>query len=109
MNPRPLLIKLLSRGSLKGKSWDEVNKDYREKLKQVMASNNDPVKQEVSRRRERGRLVRTALVPSILAALLVNLRCSLLIISFSVVFIYVFITVIYAYVEATIYAECLLL
>jgi hypothetical protein len=107
--PRPLLIRFLSRGTLKGKSRKEVNEDYRDKLKQVLTSINDQIKQEVAQRRERGRLVRTALVPSVLAVLLVTSTFSPLATLLWVLLTYVFIVVIYAYVEATIYEECLLL
>jgi len=106
---RPRFLRLLSRGRLAEKSWKLINEEYREKIKATLASQNEEVKKEVIKRRERGRLVRAALVPTLLSVLVVGsnqavwLRCLSLLPALTVILC------LYAYVEATIYEECLLL
>ncbi len=106
--PRPLLLSLLSRGPLKGMSFKHINDNYRDKLRHALSSGNDLVKQEVARRRERGRLVRTALIPAILAVVLVTSSSSAIAVVLWALLAFVVLLFIYAYVETTIYEECLL-
>lgn len=106
--PRPFVIRLLSRGQLVNKRRAAINEEYRTKLRAVLASTNEEVKKEVLKRRETGRLVRSSLVPAILAVLVTTmdqpswLRVVLVLIVFSLILF------LYAYAEAMVYEECLL-
>jgi hypothetical protein len=82
-----------------------LNERYRNAVSGALRSDSSEVKTEVLRRRERGRLVRTALVPAVLAA-------------FSLahgwwgaiggLFAFFFVLLLYGYLEVTIYQEATL-
>lgn len=106
--PRPYLIRKLSRGALSSKSNKEINEEYRYKIAIVLSSSNEAVKTEVIKRRERGRLARTAVIPTILAVLLLTNNSSVWIQGLSLISTIISMLFVYAYIEETIYEECLL-
>lgn len=106
---RPRLLRLLYRESLSGKSVKQVNKEYRRQIRAVQESNNETVKSNVSKRREQGRLARTSVVPTLLAVLLLTSNLTLCARMLSLVVTIILALFVYAYIETTIYEECLLL
>jgi len=107
--PRPLLLRLLSRGNLNNKCFQDINDTYRSAIKRALEGKNDAVKVEVLKRRERGRMVRTAVFPSVLAALMwpTGLDFPLrIVIAVSAIIIVLFV---YAYTETTVYEESTLI
>jgi len=106
--PRPLILRLLSRGDLKGKSISEVNDKYRELISSVLRGTNEAIKTEVVKRRERGRLIRTALVPVVLSVLQITTTYNGIVRVGWAIIAAVVLLLLYAYNEATVYEECLL-
>lgn len=101
------MLRHLSHGSLRERSDKEANQDYRDKIRQVLTSEKELIKKEVTQRRERGRLVRTALIPLMLTVPLVTSSfCLVAILVFELVTLAV-VVFLYSYVELTIYEECL--
>jgi hypothetical protein len=101
--PRPLMLRL-SRNALTG-TKDEVNAKYRKALGDVLSCGLDQKIKEVLKRRERGRLIRTSLIPLILAAWIASADHSLVVRLLLEGFVFVAILLLYAYVEVTIYHE----
>lgn len=110
--PRPVLLKLFSRGkvldSLNTQGRRNINEKYRDRIKQALGSNSEEIRKEVVKRRERGRMVRTALIPVMVTAWLVGSRDSVALGVIAVAIAFLLFILIYAYVEVTIYEECLL-
>jgi hypothetical protein len=106
--PRPHLLRKLSRGALSGKSNKEINEEYRSKICVALSSSNEAVKTEIIKRRERGRLARTSVVPTLLFVLLLTSNSSLWVKGLSLLCTIIFVLFVYAYIEETIYEECLL-
>lgn len=97
-------------GSLRRKAKDArglvqkariINRDYRDAIGHALHSGSEEIKTEVLRRRERGRLVRTALVPAVLGAFIAvpGWHAGGAIVAFLLVFL------LYGYLEVTIYQE----
>lgn len=67
---RPLLLKLLlspeNKDKMKSWDFDKINTEYRSAIKIALESENEAVKSEVAKRRERGRLLRTTFIPIML-------------------------------------------
>ena len=101
-------MRALSRGRLTGKTLKAINEDYRAKIKSALAGQNEEVKKEVVKRRERGRLVRTALVPTLLVVIVITTGQSFWLRGASALGALALFLFLYAYVEVTIYEECLL-
>ena len=100
----------LLRGLLPNSPGDKtravIKEAYRKKMRRALRSNYDTIKNEVVKRRDRGRLIRTALVPSCLGAIALTESHPLLLRIALVLLIYVVILFLYAYTEKTIYQEC---
>ena len=80
-----------------------INGDYREAISHALQDGSDEIKTEVLRRRERGRLVRTALVPAVLGAVIVLPGWWAA--AGGAVVMFVLVLLLYAYLEVTIYQE----
>ena len=100
---RPLLLKIFPKGGLKGKSIKEINVIYRNAIKKTFSSKNETVINEIIKRRERGRLIRTTLFPVIFSMIYLSIG-----LIWSIVTV-LFIIFSYAYIENTIYEESLLI
>ncbi|GAH84575.1 unnamed protein product, partial [marine sediment metagenome] len=82
-----------------------INEEYRKKIRDALRSNYDIIKNEVVKRRERGRLVRSALIPGLLGVLAFTVSHPIL--RFTLLLLVVgAILFLYAYTEVTIYKEC---
>lgn len=104
---RPVLIRRLSRPPLSGRSWAAANQLYRQTIAQTLSGSNDVIKAEVLRRRERGRLVRTSLIPTLLLGVQFG-GPAVWTRTLWALFGAAAVLGLYAYVEFTIYEECLL-
>lgn len=79
-----------------------INRDYRKAISHALQDGSDEIKAEVLRRRERGRLVRTALVPAVLGAFIVVPGWGGLP---GAVLAFLLVLLLYGYLEVTIYQE----
>lgn len=87
----------------------KINKIYRELLSKALKNGESAIVTEVLKRRERGRMVRTVFLPTILliGALAANQPGWIIVLSIFVVFFAMLL--IYSYIEVTIFEECLLI
>ncbi|MBI2423016.1 MAG: hypothetical protein HYV27_09330 [Candidatus Hydrogenedentes bacterium] len=106
MGPRPLMIRLLSRGSLVGVALRDINENYRRSIASVLHSGNQVIIDEVEKRRQRGRLARTSLIPSILFVIAATSDLSVWIRLVWILATVSILLVCYSYIEFTIYEEC---
>ena len=114
--PRRMFILWLDRGDEKpgdggtaeaeSLAWGNVNDRYRAQIATAMRHGTDSLKVELTKRRERGRIVRTSLVPGVLAVfwLVAQMRQSAFL--WLVPAVYVAVLFVYAYTEFTIWEEC---
>jgi hypothetical protein len=106
--PRPWLIRRLSRDQLKEKTNSEINREYRGQIARILSSTNDDIKREVQKRRETGKLVRSTLIPVVLVVLVATSGQGW-VFKFAVICLVAMLNLIaYAYVEFSIYEECVL-
>jgi hypothetical protein len=98
----------LSRDQLKDKTNSEVNIEYRSQIARVLSNANEDIKKEVNKRRQTGRLVRSTLIPIVLVVFIATagqgwpLRFAAIGLAAGLNL------VAYAYMEFSIYEECLL-
>jgi hypothetical protein len=76
-----------------------INRSYRDAISHALQGGSDEIKAEVLRRRERGRLVRTGLVPAVLSVWTFVPGWTASAAAFLLVLL------LYAYLEVTIYQE----
>jgi hypothetical protein len=96
---RPIFLRISCEG-FRGKLRKGINAHYGFTLGRALSCENKPdIRQEVVRRRQRARLIRTCLAPALLAAA----RCPYPWVALPVAFIAIL--AIYAYAEVTIYQE----
>jgi hypothetical protein len=91
---RWILLKIFDWETFSGKNYREINEEYCKVVVKESQNNH-----EVRKRRERGRLVRTALIPSVL----LTSQCSMPILA--VITSIVVVVFLFAYAEVSIYKE----
>ena len=108
--PRPFLLWVFSRPRPKWKDskFKDLNENYRAALKTALRNANEEVKAEVLKRRERGRLVRTTLIPTLLVVIALTDGTSLCTRAIFVLVAYLLQLFLYAYSEVCVNEECLL-
>jgi hypothetical protein len=105
--PRPVLLRWHYQDRFQGKNRREINDAYRKAIHDAQESQNDNKWTEVRKRRERGRLIRTALVPLLIIPWMIFSGSPMAILAAELIG-YVFVLVLYAYIEVTIFQECIL-
>lgn len=104
--PRPILLRMLSRGKLSDRTLREVNDDYRRSISVALHSGNQAIVDEVLQRRQRGRLARTSLIPVVLFSVFATSCLGMLPRFLLIAGVLVVLLFVYAYIEVTIYEEC---
>ena len=106
--PRPLLLRLHYPERFRTKKRPEINDAYRKAIHDAQAAENDKKWNEVRKRRERGRLIRTAMIPLLIVPWIIFSGSPIAYIVGAEIIAYLFILVLYAYIEVTIFQECIL-
>ena len=106
--PRPLLLRLHYPEKFQNMNRRGINDAYRKAIHDAQAVGIDKKWNEVRKRRERGRLIRTAMVPLLLIPWIIFSDSGIAYLIGAESIAYVFILVLYAYIEITIFQECIL-
>jgi len=106
--PRPLLLRWHYPEQFQDKKRREINDTYRKAIHDAQGAENDNKWNEVRKRRERGRLIRTAMVPLLVLPWIILSDSPICYVGVAEIIAYLFILVLYAYIEVTIFQECIL-
>jgi hypothetical protein len=103
-----LLLKTFDKDEFGGKTIEETNRVFRNVLREAVQSKYEAVIREVEKRRERGRLIRSMVVPVLMTLWLLLEGHGLLVRLLAQVAGVAIFLLMYAYCEVTLYQECTL-
>ena len=106
--PRPILFKKFYPEHFHEKKISEINSLYRGAIKNGLDSETEYKREEIKNRRERGRLLRSGTLPSILILWWVTGNLNIFFKRDLIFFAFIFCVFLYAYIELTIYQEAIL-